>query len=845
MCLSVAVTASQGADNDLSSVARPSYPARRDVYRIPDLKNLVNRRLTNAFVYGDFIVRKAPDGTVIFQPYSAIGLLGNISDPLIVRRLMAEGNLLLGATRVIVDEASSPIPLVADFPIHIPLEAPLELLKVGNAQAGNVVAEARFRGRPNAPSAPTPAPIAAAPAPPDSPDKYLLTDARTGARVWRPYQQKIEWKGNLDAAHFATGQGSLRVFTKDGKLAAQIDGTMQGGRLVGSVTALYPLSPDRASYRGEYANWSENGRGVMTFRNGQTIEGIWRDGELVEKVTAQSGPPSTPAPLTRKIFPAATTGVFQPGPASQWNPEHIPPSLSADILVTGNELETMYKQLRDALPADAKTKLTTAQRAWIVYQDLVLKLAQKHWGARIDSPQRTTQLDYAMSLQRVEELRAMKAAFDGAPIEEPPPDVRIETHQRLTDFTRTLQASGLYNKAMLDQMLAKWTDSAIGGAQAIPLSGPRKEALVNAMTVMASQHQLDLFDFWHTAAWMKEAPLTEGTPLVPPKMAGAPPDELLKEVAEAWTKAAPGELPAALPPATAQKLAQRLARRDPAGGSDPEAELLLETALGLQKALTAPSMDFSALDGLVAQAAKLTSTPAWLSVFAKALEFRRSKALELQGQALTLLEAGDGEAAKGRLRTAEQQYPSGALRSWVEALEAQQALARDKTLRAVDSDWRQPALPEKKLLAEAERALKALRIAEGPEVLPDLKQLAGGLEAAALLASFANDCEPSGGKDTTHPLRALQALRRTESYMATKDKSTWASRPFLLRLEALDELLAPQLKEYETLLGQGRALEAEGKYLKAAAAYRAAQALDSSREVQQDIVRCEAKTSGL
>ena len=114
-----------------------------------------------------------------------------------------------------------------------------------------------------------------------SAEDILLRDASGGAMIWRPYQGRIDWSGGKDGEGFASGAGSLRVFDRAGvKTVAVISGTMRRGVISGHVEAHYPLSKDRASYSGEFSNWSENGKGTMTFRNGAVVAGVWRDGEM-------------------------------------------------------------------------------------------------------------------------------------------------------------------------------------------------------------------------------------------------------------------------------------------------------------------------------------------------------------------------------------------------------------------------------------------------------------------------------------------------------------------------------------------------------------------------------------
>lgn len=84
-----------------------------------------------------------------------------------------------------------------------------------------------------------------------------IADPRNGCKVWDPAPEageSIRWSGPCKNG-FADGKGVLEW--------------MQNGK-----------PTDR--YEGEYRGGKRNGHGTVTYRNGQTVEGDWRDDELLQ-----------------------------------------------------------------------------------------------------------------------------------------------------------------------------------------------------------------------------------------------------------------------------------------------------------------------------------------------------------------------------------------------------------------------------------------------------------------------------------------------------------------------------------------------------------------------------------
>ena len=84
-----------------------------------------------------------------------------------------------------------------------------------------------------------------------------IADKKTGCKVWDPAPEPgeaVEWSGPC----------------KNG--LADVEGTLQWSQ--------NGQPSDR--YVGEYHGGKRNGHGTVTYRNGQTVNGEWRDDELLQ-----------------------------------------------------------------------------------------------------------------------------------------------------------------------------------------------------------------------------------------------------------------------------------------------------------------------------------------------------------------------------------------------------------------------------------------------------------------------------------------------------------------------------------------------------------------------------------
>lgn len=84
-----------------------------------------------------------------------------------------------------------------------------------------------------------------------------IVDQKTGCKVWDPApepNEAVAWSGPCKNG-FADGEGTLQ-WTENGEPS------------------------DR--YVGEYHGGKRNGQGTVTYRNGETVRGVWRDDELLQ-----------------------------------------------------------------------------------------------------------------------------------------------------------------------------------------------------------------------------------------------------------------------------------------------------------------------------------------------------------------------------------------------------------------------------------------------------------------------------------------------------------------------------------------------------------------------------------
>jgi len=324
---------------------------------------------------------------------------------------------------------------------------------------------------------------------------------------------------------------------------------------------------------------------------------------------------------------------------------------------------------------------------------------------------------------------------------------------------------------------------------------------------------------------------------------------LITDIAKHWKTEdnASEQLPECLPNALVDRLEQlvpwsKIDHIGVAKGRYPN----LKLAYAVHNSLIAKPLNLSAMADFLEQGKDLNLQDVpWVGSFRRILEARRAKAITLQEEALGLMKDGDSQAAEARMEQAAKEYSSTSLSAYSVALGFYNRLAQDKALRAVDGDWKNPSLPDKDLFSMTSKQAAALRSFEGKEVSAALSPIAKGYDAANILWKFTSNFEPAGDLDKPHPIRALQAMRKSEKYRDLKSNESFFTKPFVDRMKFLEELIGPKTKDYEKLVEQAAGLEKEGKYLDAASAYRLALGIEYSKELERTIHGCEAKTSGL
>ena len=84
-----------------------------------------------------------------------------------------------------------------------------------------------------------------------------IADAKTGCKIWNPAPEPgeaVRWSGPCKNG-FADGSGTL-IWSEKGQPGDRYDGDYRGGK--------------------------RNGHGIVTYSNGDKIEGQWRDDELLQ-----------------------------------------------------------------------------------------------------------------------------------------------------------------------------------------------------------------------------------------------------------------------------------------------------------------------------------------------------------------------------------------------------------------------------------------------------------------------------------------------------------------------------------------------------------------------------------
>lgn len=105
---------------------------------------------------------------------------------------------------------------------------------------------------------------------------WLVT--KEGPKVWNGSPQANEtalWSGAADAQGYAAGEGVLKWFV-DGKIEQIYEGMMLRGNFNGKGVLTYA---DGERYEGDFVDDKYNGKGILTNANGVRYEGNFVDGK--------------------------------------------------------------------------------------------------------------------------------------------------------------------------------------------------------------------------------------------------------------------------------------------------------------------------------------------------------------------------------------------------------------------------------------------------------------------------------------------------------------------------------------------------------------------------------------
>lgn len=682
-------------------------------------------------------------------------------------------------------------------------------------------------------------------------EKVIRTEGG-GALVWRPYEGRVHWTGSADSQGFATGPGTLTVCDRQGNVVAIFEGTMEQGRLGGLLSARYPRSPDRAAYVGEFFNWSEHGRGTMTYRSGRQQSGIWVDGELTREDQFPS-PSHAPSPMGQ--------------PAIDSMPELDEAfGAVADPAALERELQSVYDQVKGRLQGRPKDSLVTCQRAWIKYHDEVRRIAESLWLGRADFDLRIEQIEGVITMQRTRELDYILKWISGR---------RVNVDNEVDNELQAAELAGRLRQLSSRHHIAAERTETLKGyhseasrlsdlAGLVSAPAEARQAVYRTHLHMEIAHLLKTLDLLiaSPANAMPSSPVLESMSTFGPVSAEEQ-ARLTKETAalqesirKHWNlEAAPPEVPQPLPTPLAnalQDLASEVKSALARGATTPEGQSFefLTAAGKIQEILSLWRENAAeALPRLAAPiedgANPIPNLNEWWKNVAVKAEEQREKADAARHSALEKLRMHDAEAALARLREAAATFPLPGQETLVGVSKAYARLIQDKSLRAADAEWAKPTLPDKASLEEAAKACEDYDALPYSLLRESFAPVREALDAASLLLGFINDYEPSGELDRPHPVVALQKMRGKERWARLSASTAAEVKPLSDRLLSLEKLINPKLTEYEALIGAAENAERDGKYLLAAESYRKSYGIDKQPMLLEKARECEGKASGL
>jgi hypothetical protein len=683
-------------------------------------------------------------------------------------------------------------------------------------------------------------------------EQKAIRDEVNGALVWRPYPGRVRWVGERDSDGFASGSGRLSIFDRQGNLVAVFSGTMNRGHLSGQVTAEYPRAPERASYEGGFSDWSENGHGTMTYRDGRREIGYWLNGDLQNETS-----PTRASPMVAQE--SKSHSLLSEYGGSQ--------GVVANLPEIESRLQLSYDQLKGKLQGPARDDLVTWQRSWIRYDEHMEKIAFLLWQSRGDLGTLVQQLQATVTIQRTEEVNFIHGWITGEPlsIDEYPDQDALESEVK--EKLQALAGNGNIGVTQVKALSDSWAEaSRIVGLVAVgQASQEAKRSIADAF------YGLSLFNLSESLSLLIEEKPKSGTimPASMPAAVAMNPEEkallvkrggILKDaIVKHWTidQAARAAIGDPLPEELSEDLRNLIEELGAVPSLSVESEISVETEnaspfrflISAQEVDTAFRLWRTNADEANAKIQMPLSSShgldLWWSGIQKYALTRKEKAEGLRVSAMEKLKESDIDAAVSRLNDAAIAFPLPAQDSVTQIVKAYAKFSQDKSIRASDGDWTKPTLPDLMILDEAVKA------AEEYDRLPDsqLKALLAhhrvALGAANLMRSFVNDIQPSGELDSPHPVWAFQRMRDKENWIQLSRNSSAESKPISDRLQSLEKLIAPKLSEFEGLIELANKAEAESRFILSAEYLRKAYTIEKQAYLLEKARMCEGKASGL
>jgi uncharacterized protein YecT (DUF1311 family) len=651
-------------------------------------------------------------------------------------------------------------------------------------------------------------------------EDMLLRDARIGAMIWRPYQSRIDWTGGKDAEGFASGSGTLIVFDRKGtSVVARITGTFSAGKLSGDVQATYPLSKERDTYRGGYLNWNESGQGTMTFRNGQTVTGIWANGELVQAGAGQ---------------------VIE-------NEGDVDPVLARQLEVAGKQLQSVYDAFKGKLPKAAAEALTLNQRAWIKYNKTMIDLAGLHLDVDV---QRDTQmrLDALMTNQRTAEIATISnwvLSGDKSRL-----DLRVGVESikpQMTARMNDLARDQIDTTAMMATLNQIWAIDPLLEIQ--PASSDEIQRLRSSLFALGIKNFIDAVDVWFVSQSKPsaESVVLKTNPHAPPLNVESV-KSVVSRSAALWIIKQPGDTwPQVLP----KELEQEIDNLSKTGMAyDPEnnvSKAVFELqALGkfLSGWQSNSSGSLTVWAGGNQNIASINPPLGkWVSELKASAIKRVGNAALARTQALDRLKENKVSLAISGLQDAIKEAPQNGDRSAIQILTAYSSLSGTDSVASDPKNWKMLNLPSKEVLDAVTIAASLSLTDLDPALKSAIDPHVDSLAIAPILKDF-KSLYQEAGKEHPTPIKAYDDLRATPEWKNLVSDPRGEVKAAARVLMDITKVIDSKSQEFNKLMLTATKLQGEDKFSEAGQAFRAAYNLEERPDIISKAEACEAKTSG-